>query len=91
MSGQYGKNVLYRPYNYRPITILCPVSKILERLIFNHLYNYIKGQIDDSQHGFVPKHLTNCNLLEYVHRVVEAIANGGQIDTIFTDFSKAFY
>lgn len=76
--------------NYRPISVLCAVSQIFERVIFGHLYKNVKGKISLFQHGFVAGRSTVTNLLEYVHNVVEAIANGGQIDTIFTDFSKAF-
>lgn len=76
--------------NYRPISILCSISKVFERIVFNRLYTHIKECISLSQHGFVSGRSTLTNLLEYVHTVVDSLANGGQVDTIFTDFSKAF-
>lgn len=76
--------------NYRPISILCAMSKVFERIVFNQLYIHIKPHISPSQHGFVPGRSTQTNLLEYVTFVVESISKGGQVDTIFTDFSKAF-
>lgn len=76
--------------NYRPISILCTASQIFERVIFGHLYKSVRNQFSRVQHGFIKGRSTLSNLLEYVHNVVEGIANGGQIDTIFTDFSKAF-
>lgn len=76
--------------NYRPISILCSISKIFERIMFNRLYAYFKRYISPSQHGFVSGRSPQTNLMEYLHHVVESISNGGQVDTIFTDFSKAF-
>lgn len=76
--------------NYRPISILCTISKVFERIIFNRLYEHIRDQISRSQHGFVSGRSTLTNLLEYLNFIIESMANGGQTDTIFTDFSKAF-
>ena len=33
---------------------------------------------------------THTNLMEYVSMVADSIVDGGQVDTIYTDFSKAF-
>lgn len=76
--------------NYRPISILCTISKVFERLVFNRLYAHIRIHIRLSQHGFLPGKSSLTNLLEHMNFIVDAIANGGQVDTIFTDFSKAF-
>ena len=39
--------------NYRPISVLPIVSKIIEKIIFNQLYNYLTecNLLADSQHG----------------------------------------
>lgn len=74
--------------NYRPISILCAMSKVFEPIVFNQLYIHIKPYISSSQQGFVPGRSTQTNLLEYVSYVVESISKGGQVDTIFTDFSS---
>lgn len=76
--------------NYGPISILYTISKVFERIMFNRLYGHIREYISLSQHGFVSGRSTQTNLLEFVNFVVHSIANGGQVDTIFTDFSKAF-
>lgn len=76
--------------NYRPISILCTISKVFERIMFNRLYSHVKGHISTSQHGFVPGRSVQSNLLEFVSFIVESISKGGQVDTVFTDFSKAF-
>lgn len=89
-SGVFKSGSKTKVENYRPISVLCAASQIFERLIFSHLYKNFKSKISLFQHGFVAGRSTVTNLLEYVHNVVVGIAEGGQIDTIFTDFSKAF-
>lgn len=76
--------------NYRPVTILCAMSKVFERLVFNKLFDDVKSDVHHSQHGFFAKRSTQTNLMEYVSDVADAIAGGGQVDTIYTDFAKAF-
>lgn len=39
-------------FNYKPVNIMCAVSKIFERLVFNKLLNQVKAEIHYSQHGF---------------------------------------
>jgi len=62
------------------------MSKIFERLVFNN----VKSNIHHTQHGFFEKRSTQTNLMEYVSTVADAIVAGGQVDTIYTDFAKAF-
>lgn len=76
--------------NYRAVSILCAVSKIFERLMFNVLFERIKGKIHRSQHGFFSRRSTQTNLMEFVTMVSQSMANGGQVDVLYTDFSKAF-
>lgn len=38
--------------NYRAVSIMCAISKIFERLVFNKLFDFDKDKVDDSQHGF---------------------------------------
>lgn len=76
--------------NYRAVSILCAVSKIFERLVFNMLFELVKDKIDESQHGFFAGRSTQTNLMDYVSTVAREMVNGGQVDTIYTDFTKAF-
>lgn len=76
--------------NYRAISILCAVSKIFERLMARAIFDHVKSKITSVQHGFFPKRSTESNLLEYMTHLTESSMNGGQVDAIYTDFSKAF-
>ena len=46
--------------NYRPVSLLSCVSKIMERIIFKHLYNYFyeNDLFYKYQAGFLPGHST---------------------------------
>ena len=46
--------------NYRPVSLLSIVSKVLEHLIFTHVSNFVKTSLYDLQHGFRPNR--SCNL-----------------------------
>lgn len=69
---------------------MCTISQIFERIVFNRLYGHVKEHVSIHQHGFVPGKSVQSNLLVYLNFTVESVSNGGQVDTIYTDFSKAF-
>lgn len=76
--------------NYRPISILSAISKIFEKIMYSHIQDRVKHLISPQQHGFAKNKSTISNLAEYVNFLSSNIANGGQIDTAYTDFAKAF-
>lgn len=76
--------------NYRPISILAAASKVFERIVFNKVFDHVKTFITPVQHGFITARSTLTNLLEYATHITDSMIDGGQLDTIFTDFSKAF-
>ena len=76
--------------NYRPISILSSFSKILESLFYNSLYNESYKLFNPNQHGFIKNLSTVTNLAVYADYVSKALDHHKQVDTIYTDFSKAF-
>lgn len=76
--------------NYRPISMLSCFSKVLESLIYEHLYHHVKPLLHQEQHGFVAGKSTVSNLLEYTNYICKAFNDHGQVDSIYTDFQKAF-
>ena len=60
--------------NYRPISVL-PFSKILERLIYNHLAEFqdINNIISQNQYGFREKHSTFMALLKLVDDISQEL------------------
>ena len=80
------------PSNYRPISLLSTLSKILEKIIFKRTMNFLKNHnvFTNSQFGFRQKHSTIHALLNFVDKVTHAIDNSFHLIGIFLDFSKAF-
>src|SRR5687768_14030781 len=76
--------------NYRAVSILCAISKSFESLMFNVLFAKVKEKNHHSQHGFLSKRSTQSNLMEFITSVSQYMANGGQVDVLYTDCSKAF-
>lgn len=50
--------------NYRPVSKLCILAKVFERLVYNQLYAALKNSFSLSQHGFLRGRSTTSNLLE---------------------------
>lgn len=76
--------------NYRPISIVCAVSKIFEVIIYDMLFNEVSNRITSCQHGFLPKKSTMTNLISFCQYVHEALNSKSQVDVIFMDMEKAF-
>ena len=76
--------------NYRPISLLCIVSKVLERCVFNHCYPHFAPLLYNLQHGFLRGKSTVTQLLEVYHDILGMVAGGQEIDVIHLDLSKAF-
>ena len=78
--------------NYRPISLLMTISKILEKLIYSHVYTFLdnSGQIYDSQYGFRSKHSCEHGISELVGNILKGKEKGDHTISVFLDLSKAF-
>ena len=78
--------------NYRPISLLSVFSKIIERLMYSRLLNFINKHkiFNKLQFGFRNNHLTFMALVILVENLVNALDNGKCAVGIFLDFQKAF-
>ena len=78
--------------NYRPVSLLCILSKLLESLITPQIVNHIKANhlACKEQHGFSKGKSTTTNLLEALNIWSEAVMHGIPVDILFLDYSKAF-
>ena len=87
-----GKGDNQDPSNYRPISITSCIGKMLEKIIFKYLYNYLDSFqiLTKFQSGFRPKDSTVNQLLEIYHTIIENLDKKKEIKFIFCDISKAF-
>ena len=78
--------------NYRPISILPSMSKILEKIIYKRLYIFL--QVNDilipNQYGFRKHYSTDFAIIKLLNKITECFANKEHLIGIFMDLSKAF-
>ena len=78
--------------NYRPVAILSPLSKILEKIVFQQIYDFFtKNKIfTDSLHGYRNNRSTHTTLLTMYDRWVRAAARGDLSGAVLIALSAAF-
>ena len=88
----YKKDSKLKVANYRPISLLSNINKILEKLMFNRLHSFLESNkcIYDLQFGFRQKHSTNHALLSMTQQIKDTIDKGNIAVGVFVDFQKAF-
>ena len=78
--------------NYRPITILPTVSKILEKIAHHLVYSYLVERkiLSPTQFGFRPNLSTEVALTQFTDSILHNMDNGHVTGAVFLDLSKAF-
>ena len=78
--------------NYRPITLLSVFHKIMEKLMFNRLVNFLDkhNMLDDNQFDFRSGCSTAQASMLITDKIQRAIGNKLYSCAIFLDLSKAF-
>lgn len=80
------------PNNYRPVSLLPPPGKLLEKLVHSRLYRYMEVNhiLTNKQGGFRPGHGTALTAGSFVTQLLEAGNAGNMTSAIFVDLRKAF-
>ena len=78
--------------NYRPISLLSNINKLIEKIVFSRMFSHIQSNklIYNHQYGFRPKHSTDHALINITETVRDAIDEGKYACAVFIDFQKAF-
>lgn len=78
--------------NYRPISVLSSLSKVLEKVINNRLINFLEHNnlLSSSQFGFRPNMSTEDAVSQLIAHVTSKCDAGQKCLGIFLDLAKAF-
>ena len=76
--------------SYRPVSLLCIASKIMERIIHDEMLLKVGSLIDKRQHGFLPNKSCATNLTILIEDVTKSLHNNVGTEIIYFDFAKAF-
>ena len=92
ISPVFKKGERFKASNYRPVSLTCICSKLMEHIIISNMmkhfnrYNILK----DCQHGFRANRSCESQLISLTQELHSHLNNSEQIDMIVLDFSKAF-
>ena len=88
----FKKGSTYDVNNYRPISLLPVMSKVLEKLVYTRLVSFLnrKGFFHEMQFGFRPNHSTSHATTLLIENITEAFEAKQAMVGVFLDLSKAF-
>ena len=86
------KDSILESKNYRPVAILSPLGKILEKIVFEQVYNYFSANkiFHPNLHGYRHSRSTQTALLQMYDRWVRAAHSGQVTGVVLLDLSAAF-
>ena len=92
VSALFKKGDRCNANNYRPITVLPTVSKILEKAVHIQVYTFLTNNkiITSKQFGFRPKLSTGTALAHFTDNILQNMDTGRLTGAVFLDLSKAF-
>ena len=88
----FKRNSQDNPSNYRPISILPILSKLLERHVSNYLFEFLNSHdlLATKQSGFRPKYSCETALHLMVDDWVKHMFQGEFVGVLYIDLCKAF-
>ena len=78
--------------SYRPVSLTSHLIKTFERVLKKVLQNHLEVTLalNDQQHGFRSRRSCLSQLLSHYNEILKGMEEGGNVDTVYLDFSKAF-
>ena len=78
--------------NYRPVSLLCILSKVFEKVMYSRLFHFLESFkiLIENQFGFRKQHSSYMALMVIIDKLIKSIDKGEHVIRVFLDFSKAF-
>ena len=78
--------------NYRPISVLSFFSKVYEKIVYNHVLDFVDDNnvLYDYQYGFRHSHSTQQAIITLIDRISKSLVKGDIAIIILLDLKKAF-
>ena len=78
--------------NYRPISLLNTIGKVMEKIVHKHLFNFYRDNntLTSLQSGFVPGDSTVNQLVDLYNTFCKTLDDDKEVRAILCDISKAF-
>ena len=75
--------------NYRPISLLPSILKIIEKLVHKRLYSFCENNeiLNDNQYGFHPKHSTIDTVSKFTPDIVSSLEKNMTTYAVFLDLT----
>ena len=88
----FKKGDKHLPENYRPVSLTCVASKLLEHIICRHLLDHLDKHnvLTSLNHGFRAGYSCETQLVVTAHDLLKSLDSNTQSDVLVLDFSKAF-
>ncbi len=92
LSPVYKKAAEYLKENYRPVSLLSCISKIMGRVVYNGMYNFFKnnGILTQRNSGFKEQDSTINQLIHLCDNIYKGLDDSNDVCLVFLDVSKAF-
>ena len=88
----YKKGAKKSPGNYRPVSLTSVPCKMMEAIVKMKVLSHVDSLalLSKDQHGFMKGRSCLTNLLETFEDVTSMLDEGGGVDMVYLDYSKAF-
>ena len=86
----FKKGVKENIENYRPISLTCISTKVMERIIYDELFSRTHHLIDSRQNGFLKNNSCEMNLNTLIESLSTNLLQDFPTNIIYFDFAKAF-
>lgn len=78
--------------NYRPVTLIPVLSKIIEKAMYNKIYSFVTQFkiLKEQQFGFRKNRSTTLACFSLINNIIQSLDSKMAVASIFLDMSKAF-